>query len=166
MTAQATRLHTPADGAFEDDEEFKADHALAAAAVELIERHPGKFGFLRNIEVKFLWKRNGGRSQGRARVGQCARTSGLAKHYSGAEFVVWLAADTTRDLNFGPRELEAALFHELSHIDYDDEADKPVVRAHDVEMFLDELAEYGTWRADLRRAKDAFEQLPLAAAAD
>jgi hypothetical protein len=163
---EAGRLRIPADAEYEDDEEFKADDALAATATELIERHPGKFGFLRNIGVKFLWKRNGGRSQGRARVGQCARTSGLAKHYSGAEFVVWLAADTTRDLGFGPRELEAALFHELSHIDYDDEADKPVVRAHDVEMFLDELAEYGTWRADLRRAHHAFEQLPLAAAAD
>jgi hypothetical protein len=166
VTIQATRLHIPSDAEFEDDQEFKADHALAALASELEARHPGKFGFLRNVEVAYLWKRNGGRAQGKARVGQCSKTSGLAKHYSGAEFVVWLAADATRDLNFGPRELEAALFHEMSHIDYDDEADRPVVRGHDVEMFVEELTEYGTWRADLRRARHAFEQLPLEVAAD
>jgi hypothetical protein len=166
VTIQATRLHIPSDESFEEDEDFKADAGLVALATELIERHPGKFGFLRNIEVKFLWKRAGGRSQGKARLGYCAKTSGLAKHYAGADFVVWLAADAARDYGLGPRELEALLFHELCHIDYDDEADKPTVRAHDVEMFVDELAEYGTWTADLRRARHAFEQLPLAAAAD
>jgi hypothetical protein len=163
---EAGRLRIPADAEFEDDEEFKADRALAALAVELIERHPGKFGFLRNVEVKFLWKRNGGRSQGKARLGYCAKTSGLARHYAGADFVIWLAADTARDCGLGPRELEALLFHEMSHIDYDDEADKPTVRCHDFEGFIDELAEYGEWLPDLRRARHAFAQLPLAAAAD
>jgi hypothetical protein len=163
---EAPRLRIPSDAEFEDNEDFKADHGLVATATDLIERHSGKFGFLRNIEVAYLWKRNGGRSQGKARLGYCAKASGLAKHYSGAEFVIWLAADTCRDYGMGPRELEAALFHEMSHSDYDDEADKPAVRCHDFEGFGDELAEYGLWTADLRRARHAFEQLPLGAAAD
>jgi hypothetical protein len=160
------QLRIPTDAEFADDEDYLADKRLVAAALGLAERHPAKFGFLRNVDVLYRWRRHGGRSQGRERWGSCAKLGGLAKHCAGAEFAICLAADHCREAGLGPRELEALLFHEMSHIDYDDEADKPVVRAHDVEMFLDELAEYGTWRADLRRAKDAFEQLPLAAAAD
>jgi len=47
------------------------------------------------------------------------------------------------------------------HIGWDDEKDKLVINAHDVEGFVREIERYGLHTGDLRRTEQAMRQLRL-----
>lgn len=117
------------------------------------------------------WKEKGGESNGKATLGKCVKLSGHARHFAGADYLVWVAADHVRVSAFSARQLEALLWHELEHVlvEYDEKTGDPAYKVvgHDCEMFRSEVERYGLWRFDLEAAADAFaavRQLPLAAA--
>jgi hypothetical protein len=85
----------PSEAQFADGDYIPAQD-LAVIAGGLIDRH-SRFGILANAHIDFLWKAKGGASAGKARWGAAVKLSGLAKHYSGEAFVVWIAADHARD---------------------------------------------------------------------
>ncbi len=151
----------PEDDDFDSD--FLASDALQEIGDELIERYP-ELEHLRGVRIGYCWKRAGGETNGKATLGKCTKPSGLLLFYAHLDFVIWCAADHCRDWSFTNRQLEALLYHELSHagIDIDKQGlPKYVVRPHDVEMFTGELDRYGLWRDDLVRAKHSFDQVTL-----
>ena len=121
------------------------------------------------LVVDYRWKRKGGTSQGAARYAMCQKLSGAAKHYaSGAQFMVWLAADHNADRD--ERQIEALIFHELQHIDCIETEDEDLegnpiiaykIRAHDVELFFADLEQYGAWSDHLQHLERVVKQLPL-----
>lgn len=153
----------PSEAAFEipdpnrgkDDEPQYHDYLpgddIARIAASLIGRHPQDFKHLPNAPILYRWKREGGKNAGKLRLGQCRHLDAVARHFAGSEFLIWLAADHLRAHRFTARQVEAAIFHELLHIELAGD-DKPrlAIAPHDFEGFGRELAVYGPWRGDLR----------------
>jgi hypothetical protein len=145
-----------------DDRSFEAELAdylpaedLTEMAEALLDRTELRFGDLRELEIVYLWRRNGGKSQGMPVLGKPQKPSGLLAYFSHADFVIWLAADHCRAYEFTRAQVEAALAHELMHIGQDEDG-KPCIVGHDFEGFRREIEVLGLWRHDLQRAGDAF----------
>ena len=125
----------------------------------------GEFRHLDRARIHVLWKKKGGSSGGKNTWGKALKTSGLVRHYADCDFVVWLAADHCRDAAITNYELEALLYHELSHLSFEmDEngEERWSVRAHDVTAFYGEIERYGTWTPELRQMRHTYAQLALA----
>lgn len=160
-------LSPPSAGAFvtPDDQpiEFVAAPMLSHRAAHLLDEYT-ELAHIRGLEVRYLWRGAGGKSGGSRVLGKCQRLSGLARYLSidediPADFVIWLAADHLRD--YDERTIEAVLYHELCHIGWDDEHDKPVVLNHEFAGFLGELRRYGLYEIDLKNLGNVMRQLPL-----
>ena len=98
------------------------------------------------VTVDFLWKLRGGKTPGK-----CIPLKGLAGYYGEADYAVWVAADHVDNLPYSRYMVEALLFHELKHIDVEDDEDGGVKlgsREHEIEAFRDEIEMYGFWRQD------------------
>ena len=146
-----------------DDTTFGGHEYLAAPdlhelAQDLIGEHAA-LDAAGEWHIRYLWRRKGGSSRGKMTFGRCQKLSGLARHFAAADFVVYIAADHATAYEFTRRQLEALLFHELLHIDTEEDdhgTRKPVHRAHDAEVFRAELEVYGLWDEGLR---ETFGQL-------
>lgn len=151
----------PSEAEFEDfDAEFLAAPALKAVAHQLMAHH-ARLSMHQECDLDVLWRQKGGQSQGSPVWAKTTKLSGLAKHYSGQQFVIWVAADHAREQRLSAWQLEALLFHELNHIAWDEEDRKFVYAGHDWEGFAAEIAEYGAWHSHLFRIQRQFEQMRL-----
>lgn len=155
------------DSEFGDDDDYFVSGALANRARVLISRHPEHLDHLRRLSVTYLWKRQGGKSKGRATFGKCSKPSGLLKHFSEAHFVIWLAADHCRAAGYTDREIEALLFHEMLHTavsEVDENTGRgggPTLVPHELEVFRAEVEIYGLWAPELQDVAPAFQQASL-----
>jgi hypothetical protein len=142
------------------EREFAPAPDLAEIAEALIDAHQDRFGWIRDYcRVVYLWKAEGGAVNGCATLGKCQKPGGLLKLFSDAQYIIWLAADHARDLYLTRWQVEALLFHEMSHTRMGDNG--PALRGHDFAGFRSELEQYGAWESDLRLAAQAFQQLAL-----
>ncbi len=133
---------------------------LEAIGEALIEKQGG-FGYLKELKIVYLWKEQGGKSRGKAVLGRCQRPKGLLAKFCDADFIVTLSADYVREMRLTRYQVEAIVFHELCHTDFDEEKDKAALVPHDYEGFCREVELYGAWRGDLAKAAQAFQQLRL-----
>lgn len=104
------------------------------------------------LQVTFLWKARGGSSSGRDVLGKCQKPGGLLAYFSETHYVVWLAADHIDGLPMSRFQVEALLYHELLHIDVEQDEDgalKCSMRGHDLEEFRDVVSRYGFWKEDV-----------------
>lgn len=160
-TDDGERFPVPPDSKF-NGRLYRDAPELADIAEGLISKR-GFLSELMNAEIRYCWRRKTGVSKGRVKIGYCKRASDLLGHFSGADFIIWLSATTARDGKFTPRQVEAAIFHQLLHIETDDEGNFISAR-HDFEGFAQEIRHYGTWAEDLKLAVPAFkaaEQMSL-----
>ena len=159
-----TRVRVPINAEFEEHgTDFLPAPDVQNLAFELIERYP-EFEHLQTADLGFAWKQKGGESNGKPTFGKCQKPSGLLKFFSKRTFVVWLAADNCREYGLGPEQIEALVYHELSHAGEEEDKQgnpKPVIVAHDIETFGLEVGRYGLWTDDLRRIKPVFDQAEL-----
>ena len=111
--------------------------------------------------IDYFWKRKGGQRAGKGVFGKTQKPSGLLKHYSNSDFIIWLAADHCRNAGYNRKQIEALVFHELQHVGTDEDEDSgatsPVLVAHDFEGFVSEIREYGMWDADAQAIGRAFQ---------
>lgn len=128
---------------------------IAAALLQLPE-----FEHLKQAAIVLLWKREGGQSKGHDKLGECIKTGNLVKYFSENTWVIWLAADHTRDNGLTYRQVEAALYHELMHAGVNEKG-APAVFGHDTECFSKEITRYGAWRGPLVVNQRAWKQAPL-----
>ena len=71
--------------------------------------------------------------------------------------MIWVGAENVRAEFYTREQVEATVYHELSHIGWDAEKGEPVSRDHDAEVFFREFERYGIRRRDHAR----FGQLSL-----
>jgi hypothetical protein len=143
----------PADDLF-SGQQYLAAPELADIAERVIAQH----GFLQEIascDIRWYWKRKTGVSKGRVKIGFMKRASDLLGHFSGADFIGWLSATTARDATFDDRQIEAAVFHQLCHVGWDDNGNW-IFQPHDFEGFGAEVRHYGPWTEELRVGGKAF----------
>lgn len=143
-----------------EEDEFVDAPDITRIGSALISAYEATFGHLQSREIAWLWKRKGGASGGKATLGKCQKPTGLLRHFAGADFVIWLAADHCRDHRLTAHQVEALVYHELLHAG-EDEGGKPVILPHDFTGFLREVREYGAWKPDLSNAAHSFGQMPL-----
>lgn len=152
--------------------DFAGEDWMDAAQVELIadalierwpcfQDHPAR---LATARIVYLFKRKGA-TQPRLLLGKCQRPSGLLARFSGADFIIWLAANNCRGLTAW--QFEALIYHELKHASM--ETGEPVIVPHDFEGFASEIEEYGLWKPDVKMIAEAVKvshQRSLFGAAD
>ena len=158
--AQARAYLIPSEDTF-DEADYLPGHDLEALLSKLIDRHATLFSHIERLKIVCLWKAKGGASKGKQTFGKVQAATGLVGFFSEADFVIWLAADHLREKNASERTVEACLFHEACHIQWDADGGKVLVVDHDFYGFTEELRAYGAWRTDLEKAAKAFEQLAL-----
>jgi hypothetical protein len=163
-TRPAIHVRVPMTDDF-DGEEFLLSDELQALYDQLIRDYPDTHGHLPRVAVKVAWKAKGGKSQGKVRLGYCAKLSGAAKFFAEAEFLIWLAADTVMDRELTDSQIRAAVSHEMRHIAWQDGEDgedgKAVIAGHDAEIFFSEIHELGAWEEFISEAAQAFSQAGL-----
>ncbi|OGT54313.1 MAG: hypothetical protein A3E01_15220 [Gammaproteobacteria bacterium RIFCSPHIGHO2_12_FULL_63_22] len=127
---------------------------------------PAKLPDFPECSVTYLWKKKGGAKSGKGVYGKLTKSSGLVGYFAGTEYVLWLAADHIKALGFTAYQVEALLFHELCHIDIEEDEDseegKLTTKGHDIEAFRAEVEHYGFWDEDLRAFATTMQgRLPL-----
>lgn len=152
VESEISRL-IPTDSSFQK-RDFQEATGLANLAEQLIARH-GFLSQLENCRLEFKWQRKGANSKGKRSIGALKRVSGVWMDFCDAQFIVYLAADTARLAGFTDRQVEAALFHQLLHIDRDAKGNWIKV-GHDFEGFGTEVRHYGPWTEDLKIGSQAF----------
>ncbi len=142
--------------------EYMAAPDLEAIGASLI-RRTLSFTHLEQAVVTYLWKSKGGNGKGKRTLGKCQKPSGLLYHFAACDFVIWLAADHVRELQFDARRIEALVFHELCHADYEEDeengAGRFTIAGHDVEAFMSEVRSYGAYTEDLQQFAGVCRQL-------
>lgn len=155
-------VRVPGEADFDEDDDFLDDQALDALLLDVI----GSYEALGHIEqhgisLRALWKKKGGKSKGALTYAKCVKPTGLLAHFCSVDFVIWLAADNVELESWTTVQIRKLLYHEARHIRWDEGDDdhdgKAVLAAHDLELFLGELADTGAW--ERRRDAVAAETL-------
>jgi hypothetical protein len=141
------------------DADFILAPDLEKIGEALIESVSGRMSELTEAKIVYLWKRKGSERPRRI-LGKCNRPTGLLEYFSGADFVIWLAANNCHGLT--KWQIEAVVFHELMHAGWADGG--PVMVPHDCECFAADIQRYGFWKGDLEaigKASQEAMQLPF-----
>ncbi|MCC6315399.1 MAG: hypothetical protein IT337_15450 [Thermomicrobiales bacterium] len=112
---------------------------------------------LLNCRIAWLWKRKAG-GGGRTAFGKPQMATGMLAHFARADVVLWLGADACQAERLTNRQLEAAVYHELLKIAFDEEKEKYELQRPDFAGFAAEIERYGAWRDGLVQAQAAFRQ--------
>lgn len=142
--------------------DFKAAPGLKIIAERLISETE-EFAHLRDLNIRYFWKRRGGLKGGNPRYGALTRPSGLAAYALGRpEYAMWLSADHVRDAKWIPRQFDAQIFDLLAHsaVDPDDHSAYRILGDDFAGMNLT-LTHYGIWQDDLREAAVRMRQLDI-----
>jgi len=115
-----------------------------------------KFGALR---IAFLFREKHTTSKGRIIYGSCEKVSDKNKVLNNKDYIIILSWDVWERLNYKQRE--ALIYHELSHINIDDEDNNLNTVGHDLEFFRKEYKLYGAWNIDLELLEKDLKQLDL-----
>ncbi len=147
-----------------DGADYRRADSIRQVAEGLIERE-GRFAHLRDQRIDYLWKRKAGTKGGKEILGKAQSVAGLTNFYAEVDFAIVIGADTCRKRRPTRRQMEALVFHELCHLDFEVDEETGVVTVklveHDFTGFIDELAAYGLWHTDLQEVRDAFRQAAL-----
>jgi len=158
------RIVPPVDNAFvnENDEPIPF---LPAPEIDRIGQHLiaecPELAHLTTASIAYLWKRAGGKASGRLTLGRTVLAPALLTFFDGYQFVIWVAADNSRDLALNAMQFEALMFSQLMRADIDPETAKPALRSPEVVAFTAEIARYGAWTSELKDARETFVQAPL-----
>jgi hypothetical protein len=157
LTATLT-LTPPSEAAF-GSEDFLPASDLERLLSRLVAEYPHRLGFLGGLRMAILWKKKGGKYRGQPVAGKAQKASGLAKFWGEVDFTIWLAADHLRSRT--DAFIANCLYHELQHLGVDEDTGRPILLAHDAELFFSEVADRGLWKPELEQAHEVFTQLRL-----
>ncbi len=149
-------VRVPSEADFAEGDDFLDDGLLDRLLLDVI----GRYSALAHIEqhgisVRALWKRKGGKSQGRMTYARCVKPSGLLAHFCRVDFVIWVAADNVELESWTTVQISKLLYHEARHIAWEEGDDghdgQAVLIGHAIELHLGELHDTGAWE----RTRDA-----------
>ncbi len=146
------------------ERDYHAAPQLEKIVTNLVAECP-ELRHLRQFTVKILWRREGGKSQGIPKMADAKPAAGLAKFYTEADFVIWVAADHAAEAKLTPLQFEAMIFHELMHcgqrVNDQTNESTPATVPHNAEFFVEEIDRYGIWRADIGSVQKRIAQKGL-----
>jgi hypothetical protein len=162
--ASAGEYPVPPPEYFENEDagvlvDFIADSKLEEWAKAIIVKYP-EFSHLYAANILILWKKKGATSHDRLTFGTCQKPSSMLRHFAQCDFIITLSANHCRSRQFTYYQIEALIYHELSHIGYDIDDDgkhKLFLQGHEFEGFPGEIQHYGSWRSNAARMEKAFQ---------
>ena len=119
---------------------------------------------LQGARIRYRWAQKGGTSRGEPVYARCVKLAGLGRFNGRADFNIVFSVDHLTDLGPTYQQIRAELFHQLSKIEKvvsDDGEISYRVRSPDIVAFRSELTLFGLWKAQLRDAAEAFQQVGL-----
>lgn len=144
-----------------------ADYQSAPGIKAIAERlvaQTSEFAHLRDIPIRYFWKRRGGLKGGNPRLGSLQKPSGIVAYSLGYPTLwLWLAADHCRDAKLSTEQLDALIFTQLckAAVDPDDHSAYRVL-GPDFEGYTLAIQRYGLgWLPDLRELGANIKQLDL-----
>lgn len=144
----------PADKDF-NGKLYREAPELANLAESLIERY-GFLEHLEHCEVRYFWKRKTGVQKGQRITGGLKRGTDLLGQLLGADFAIWLAADTARERQFNDRRVERHLFRQLRRVGQDDKGNW-IELPFTLQVFTEEIVQYAdVGDEDLKIGHGAF----------
>ena len=154
-TSNSVRFQAPKEEEFEQQEtDFIIAPEVAGIGRKLIRTYDEEFHRIAFAEIGYFWKKKGGKTAGKRKLGQCQKPTGLLRHFSEMDFIVWIAADHCRFINY--YQITALVFHELKHAGYNPENDEYEIKTHDFEGFNSEIEIFGAWKSDIAAMQKAF----------
>lgn len=154
-TSGSVGFKVPKEHEFEQEEsEFIVSPEIAVIGRTLIKNYDEDFHQINFAEIGYFWKKKGGKTGGKNKSGQCQKPTGLLKHFSEMDFIVWLAADHCQFNNY--YQITALVFHELKHAGYNPENGEYEIKTHDFEGFNREVEIFGAWKRDTAAIQKAF----------
>lgn len=145
----------PSEGSFRGME-FVLDAGLATIARDLIDEFADDFWYLRGADIEWAWKRRGGAMNGKVLHHGHQRSSPRAVAHGAKEFVVWIAADASRETAVTLDLIRAMLCHEFCHFRKNEDGELKIT-GHSFEGFPLEVRLFGLWQQELRNAARSFQ---------
>ncbi len=158
----------PRPTAFQDRDGVQTDYTVApdiARIATALIAECRDLAFLREVRLRYLWRRKGQHKAGKIVLGICRKLSGLPQYaIGGGDFLIVINAENCRLKLLKAWQSEALVYHELNHIappDEDEPDSLPTLIGHDAEVFSAEITRYGLWHESLSHVAPAFEQARL-----
>lgn len=149
--ADSVKFKIPKEHDFDaENTDFMAAPEIADIGRKLIKTYDEEFHQINFADIGYFWKKKGGKNK----LGQCQKPTGLLKHFSEMDFIVWLAADHCQFNNY--YQITALVFHELKHAGYNPENGEYEIKTHDFEGFNSEVEIFGAWKRDIVAMQKAF----------
>lgn len=158
---EATEFTIPREGEFKGAD-YQSAPGLKSVGDRLI-AETEEFSHLVGIEIRYFWKRRGGRRGGNLNFGSLQKAVGRARYALGNPvYFLDLSADHCRDQKFTDEQLTALVFDRLARaaVDPEDHSAYRVVGA-DFEGMALTVRRFGLWNVDLRESAASLRQLPL-----
>lgn len=156
--ASAARFEVPRPHEFVTDEGRETDFLLSADLAEigrhLIKTYEDDFADIADAEIDYFWKKKGGSTGGKVKLGALQKPSGILRYYSQKDYLMWLAADNLFHAN--RFTITAVVFHELLHGWYNPANGLYDLRAHEFEGFSREIDVFGLYKSDMKSIASAF----------
>lgn len=121
-----------------------------------------EYGLPSDYRLQVVWRKKGGATRTGKRIAKATVVSDLAQHFSGADVVIWVAADNVADEGLTLDDVKRELFHVLCSIQLEEKSLKPLLMPPDFAAYRKEIEVFGLWKASLREAADVFQQAKLA----
>jgi hypothetical protein len=143
--------------------EFLEDENLESLLEALIVHYP-EFAPFGDLTIRVLWQKDAGKEDGRLKLGSLSKQSNMTRYLANVDYVVVVNYKAAAVYELNNWQMEALLFHQLEHIEIDEDDDGEVklkTRPHDMALFYAEVLNYGTWTLDLKNTANAFRQATL-----
>jgi hypothetical protein len=143
--------------------EFLEDDALNRLVGKIIS-HYADFDVLTELNIRTLWQKDAGTEDGRIKLGGSVKQNNLTRYLAKVDWVIFVNLKAAEYYEFTNLQMEALLFHEISHIDVEEQDDgtlKLKKLPHDASFFTSEIQTYGAWSMHLLPSQNAFTQRSL-----
>jgi hypothetical protein len=138
----------PNDEDFSNNEYMDAPE-LEAIAAQHIAQYPDKFGWLSRVQLRYRWKRKGGKTKGKPSFGKTIPLSGLWFYEIDADYIITISADHVREFRFSQFQVEALMMHMLCYPKQTEDGDAGMT-SPDVTEFSFVVEKCGLWEPSLQ----------------
>jgi hypothetical protein len=133
----------PSDSAFQGKDFIIDPDDLTRMRKDLVFECAPLFNHLQAASIEMAWKRKRGMANGGVQGHGHKRSDAHAVAHGAKEFLLWVAADISREGPLTRQEIEAAVYHEMCHLGYNENTDEVKIVDEPVKYFPSEKRRYG-----------------------
>lgn len=133
----------PSDSAFQGRDFIIDPDDLTRIKKDLVFECAPLFNHLQAASIEMAWKRKGGMANGGVQGHGHKRSDAHAVAHGAKEFLLWVAADIAREAPLTKTDVEAAVYHEMCHLGWNENTGEVKIVDEPVKYFPSEKRRYG-----------------------